>query len=303
MSVDDTQNWRMWQTAYGNSPLMQSPLGTEKTILSIQRQDLLDFHRAKYWGGNTVVVVEGPVNHDAIVSQLKKEFTLPSGNKEAVSFPSYSGGYYASPEGGRGVRVKLGFNGSGQDSPDVQATYSMLADILAGGKDSILYRTLRSKQSLVYNVSCDNSSALRLLDISFNTFAENVKPCLEIISSTLNDLMVGVDLELIQRKKAAASLAYRISSTHSKRGVYDMAHFLLMEGKVPPRDYDTRRYLSVTPEAIQASIGRMLEKPPTLVVAGNTSHVPAYEDVCQMFSAANRPASAATVPSLGNTPR
>ncbi len=284
LDIEKQQRWRTLQTAYSSHSLTQHLLGTEESILSIKQADLLAFHVAKYKGNNTAIVIEGDIDHDTVVAQLKKEFDLPLGDKSPVSLPAYTGGSAAFPEVVKGTRVRLGFNYESHKDHDVKAAYSMVAEILGGGSDSMLLQALRSTRGLVYGVECANESFNNLLAISFNTFPTHVDTSLQIIRDELDKLRAGVDPNLLEQKKRASALQFQVYSTQSKIGTSGMAKSLLEEGKVQPRDYFFRKYQSVTPESIKQAVEQMLQNPITLVVGGDVSRVPDYEKVREMFS-------------------
>jgi predicted Zn-dependent peptidase len=66
--VQDLLNDMMWP----GQPLGRKILGTEKTIMKMERKDLVDFYQRTYRTGNMVISVAGDIDHDEIVKEIKK---------------------------------------------------------------------------------------------------------------------------------------------------------------------------------------------------------------------------------------
>ena len=68
------------QTIWANHPLGRPVLGTEETISSFKREDILDYIGANYTTDNIVIALAGNVNHEKILPEIERLF----GKKDLV---------------------------------------------------------------------------------------------------------------------------------------------------------------------------------------------------------------------------
>jgi predicted Zn-dependent peptidase len=72
---DDQPFWVLYESAmehyYGNSPLGHRVLGTPETIQEMQRDELAGYFNERYSADNTIVVLAGNVEFDAMVERLQ----------------------------------------------------------------------------------------------------------------------------------------------------------------------------------------------------------------------------------------
>jgi zinc protease len=143
----------------GDSPLAHPPIGWEKSVRTLTREDVLAFHTGHVRPGNALLAVVGDVDPQATIAALEKAF---SGWKGAANKTGEA--YQAVPQTrGRTVRII--------DKPEVTQTQIRMAcmgvprnhpdyypirvanTILGSGFTSRLVNEIRVNQGLTYSIS------------------------------------------------------------------------------------------------------------------------------------------------------
>lgn len=172
----------------------RSIFGTEETLGSISRDDLIKFRDEYFKGGKLSFVISGDIE----IEEIKKSFEgtlklpysepifpaedLPISRKKIFSVEPY--------EKIDQVYITYGFRGPRILSPDEYAL-DVIAEILGGGRASTLNRKLRYEKGLVYNVS---ARFLSLTDsgswtVNTSTSKDKVNEVIKIITSEIKRVM------------------------------------------------------------------------------------------------------------------
>ncbi|WP_248929142.1 M16 family metallopeptidase [Paenibacillus hamazuiensis] len=149
---------QLFRILRGMHPERASVLGTEASVASITRDDLLRFHRQFYQPGNVVLVATGHIDHDALVAYVDS-LTVPA----TTSLPSPVGLAKLSPcpLDGRTIHIARdirqaqlhwGMYGPDAGSADKYAGFVAL-HLLGGGRSSRLRKLIRAERGLAYDVS------------------------------------------------------------------------------------------------------------------------------------------------------
>ncbi len=149
---------REWQfLMYGDHPSTRSLKRTERSINSITREDMIEFHRKYFFPGNFTFAVSGDFETKEIVKKLNKmladwpdqELTLPQ-IPDHLPDPK-PGIYMIKKEEVNQSRITLGHIGIKRDNPD-EFAISVMNDILGGGGfTSRIVRRVRSDEGLAYS--------------------------------------------------------------------------------------------------------------------------------------------------------
>ncbi len=146
----------------GNNSLGRDVIGFEHSIVSLTRDNLVDYHRTHYTAANGTVVLSGNlVNlpHKKIVELVSKYFDLPTGT--VSSCPAI---LLNARKAIKLVKKKteqsniiIGFRGAGYNDQDKYAL-KLLAMILGGSMSSRMFTEIREKKGLAYAVRTSSSS-------------------------------------------------------------------------------------------------------------------------------------------------
>ncbi|MFZ5867312.1 MAG: M16 family metallopeptidase [Thermodesulfobacteriota bacterium] len=140
---------RLWQ----GSPLGQPVLGTIPTVLSIQRDSIINFKDGAYAPAETLVCAAGSVNHDRFVELIEKHMgSLPQGPaRNSHPKPAVEPSSQVIARDLEQVHVCLGLEGPSAVDDKRHAGH-ILNTILGGGMSSRLFQEVREKKGLAYSI-------------------------------------------------------------------------------------------------------------------------------------------------------
>lgn len=139
---------------YGEHPYGNSPLGTEESIGSIDRDALLRFHAAHFSPNNAVVAIVGDIEDDRAKAAVEEKFRgfrkreLPK--KPSFENPEKAGNASLAKEREQSFII-IGYDAASVSSDDYPAL-KVLSSVLGGGTSSRLYVNLRGERGLAYVV-------------------------------------------------------------------------------------------------------------------------------------------------------
>ncbi|MEM9486799.1 MAG: pitrilysin family protein [Cyanobacteria bacterium P01_F01_bin.116] len=179
---------------YGDHPYGFSSMGTEETVMAIQRDDLLTAHRQHFRPDNIVVVIVGRIDPEkavAMVDHLMGSWIAPDYPAPAPCLTTLDAHAYriVTPQETNQAFVILGYLAASVTHPDF-AALKLLSTHLGNGLSSRLFVELREKQGLAYDVSAFYPS--RLGPSQFVTYIgtapENTSVALDGLQSELRRL-------------------------------------------------------------------------------------------------------------------
>ena len=156
-----TQQARFAQTP--DHPGAHPTIGYIDEFLDISRDEIYDFYKRMYVPNNTVFVVVGDVDPEAVVDQVTGLWAhVPAGELPELSFPvAQSPGEPVEVAGPAAIarpRVRLLWPGVKLGARHDYALH-LLAGVLGGGESSRLVRDLRDNRQLVTTIDAFNFSA------------------------------------------------------------------------------------------------------------------------------------------------
>jgi predicted Zn-dependent peptidase len=136
-------------------PLGMSVLGTEGSVTSISRKDLLEYKKSRYTAENIVVSVAGSLDHDDLVKKARKRFEGVNKSglnvcgkfKEGLKYPRVSVFYKDTEQS----HLAVGFRGLHKEHP-FRYALSLLNVIMGGNSSSRLFSEIREKRGLAYEI-------------------------------------------------------------------------------------------------------------------------------------------------------
>lgn len=194
----------------GMHPERASRLGTEASVSSITRGDLLRFHNQFYQPSNIVLVVTGHIDHVALV-QLLESLAIPEESERIA--PTVLEKLKLCPLDGRTIHIARDIRQTqlhwGMYGPDTEsemryAGYVAL-HVLGGGSASRLRKLIRGDRGLAYDVGAGLSSMVSegFIIGYVGTDPQRADEVRSIIIAELNRLKVEPlqDDELFRAKK------------------------------------------------------------------------------------------------------
>ncbi|MDQ7083381.1 MAG: pitrilysin family protein [Aquificota bacterium] len=137
---------------YKGTPYETSPLGTEESVKSITREDLINRLNQIRRGGNIVVSVVGDLEAERVVERISSIFRdLPPGGieEDIILNPVKEDRVIRVKREGTQATILCAFTGPQKGSDDYFA-FKVLASILGDGMTSKLFAELREKKGYAY---------------------------------------------------------------------------------------------------------------------------------------------------------
>ncbi len=137
---------------YRGTPYETSTLGTEESVASIKREDLIKRLEEVRRGGNIVVSVVGDVKAEEVIPKLERIFKdIPPGSieEEEIRNPIEEEKVLRIKREGTQATILCAFNAPDKDTKDY-FTFKVLASALGDGMTSKLFIELREKRGYAY---------------------------------------------------------------------------------------------------------------------------------------------------------
>lgn len=188
---EELVNDLIMESAFGDSALGRSILGTKKSLSGLNSQKMRNYLKTHYTTKNMVISVSGHFD-DSIFQLFEKYFAKTEINKNDVKIydASYlSGGKILRKKDSEQVQLIAGFN-----SIDVKddRVYSLLAfnNIFGGGMSSRLFQNIREKEGLVYSIYAYHAAYIEtgIFSISAGMSANNLNRVCDLISKEINKI-------------------------------------------------------------------------------------------------------------------
>jgi len=176
-----------------------SPLGRELeywTVEAVTRQDLVDWHRRHFAPNNIILGIVGDFDSKQMEERLRTAFGgLSKGtpyNRPTIPVPGPKPGIYlAEKDDVNQSDISMIGLGIRRDSPDYFAV-RVMNELFGGGFSSRLFKNLRSKQALAYEVGGGIGAAYNhpgLINISMGTKSSSTAKAIEGLYQQIDDLL------------------------------------------------------------------------------------------------------------------
>lgn len=161
---------------YENSVYSYGSKLYEKTLPKIQKCDILDYYNTIFDPKNIVISVNGNVSKDEIADKMAEIFNKTS-NCPAFDYNNYASKIYplTSPKNSvkmvqdlQAAWIIMGWQTSGVLSPKDNATLQVIDSILGSGMSSRLFKNVRDKEGLAYQLG--SSYSPKILRGAFTLF-------------------------------------------------------------------------------------------------------------------------------------
>lgn len=242
-SPSDIAELAFYEAVYGKHPYAIPPLGTEATIATITRDDLLNFYKKYYVAKNAVVVVVGAVDKkqagkiaDQLMSGLEEG--QPAEDLPAVTALEKSDTVKKQHPSTQ-THLWVGQTGKHRKDPDYFPLYVGNHILGGSGFGSRVVEEIREKRGLAYS-SFTYFSPMRLegpFIMGLQTKNEQAQQALEVLMQTLNEFIEKgpTEEELVSAKNnITGGFALRLDSNK------DITEYVAMIGFYDlPLDYLT----------------------------------------------------------------
>ncbi|MBZ9654116.1 insulinase family protein [Phyllobacterium sp. 2063] len=263
------------EALYGDHPYARRSDGTEQSLGTITRDDLVSFHKRNFARDNLIVGVVGSISPEDLAPLLDKVFgDLPEkAQLEPVSDAKLGFGQttrfdYVLPQ----TSISMVYPGVRRQDPDFFPAYIM-NHILGGGTfSSRIYNEVREKRGLAYSAGSNliNRDHMAALMVSTATRADRANETLQILKTEIARMAKeGPTAEELAEAKKYLVGSYAVNNLDSSSAV--ASTLLGLQDENLGRDYiDKRADLinAVTLEQVKAVAGKLLETDPAVLIVG-----------------------------------
>ena len=200
-------------------------IGTDKTLKSINRNELVKKFDQVYCPNNMILCIVGDANFDDIVNFAEKNFENNKGLVQQVKF---------SERNKEGIEERKGLTQSNliltYHVPKANNSKSYAAEILnailAGGMSSRLFHEIREKRNLAYSVKgdCDINKNYAFNLIYVGTNKDNVDKIKELIIEELEKVSHELGNKELQEAKEQLIGNYMISMEDSQNQMINLLY-------------------------------------------------------------------------------
>jgi len=195
---------------WGDHPLARPVLGRRDVVERLGATDLARFHRERFTADNLLLVAVGPVDEGRIRERLAR---LPGQAARPVGLkpPTWrSGVLVAERDGLEQLYANLVFPALPSGHPEI-LTLGVLHQLLGGGAASRLFRELRDRLGLVYDVgtSVYTTVVTGVLEVTFSAPARQAEACWEAVLRVLEQVgagEIGDDEVMLARRALSAGI-------------------------------------------------------------------------------------------------
>lgn len=147
--------WDFEKLLFGDQPLGWDQIGLKDVIHTVTREDFMEYQRKWYRSDNMVITVAGDVDHEAVVKEVERLFTVPKG----VTTDRWLDYEVRAPKDRVILQEKkteqghvvVGFPSYPEQHPDHYAV-RLLAIILGGNMSSRMFLGVREAKGLAYYI-------------------------------------------------------------------------------------------------------------------------------------------------------
>ncbi len=270
-----------FETAYPGQTAGTPILGTDESIRSASREDIITYTQNVYTPQNLIISAAGNIEHEDLVRLCEKLFAFLPGDKDKTRHTAlYTGGELRKPKEWEQSHLIFGFSGVPRTAEKYHAAQAF-AFILGGGMSSRLFQELREKRGLVYSIEAFHTSLSDsgLFGIYTGTTPDNLQELVPALTGEIENVLSGItDAELARAKKQMRTSLLMNREKMMHRVNYQ-AKNLIYFGSAPDIDEDQKKIESLNREEIMNFGQSLRQSPLTLTALGPVSGLPDYDDI------------------------
>ena len=217
---------------FGKHPYAQPLEGTEESVSSISREDILAFYQKYFIPNNAVMVVAGDINpqqiKDKIAARLNqwKKGKLPEGRWAPVAPPQGLNIYLIDKPDLTQSEIRMGHLGISRDNKDYFRLQVMNYNLGGGGFLSRLMKHIRAEKGYTYGIYSSYGARKLVGPFLVSTFTPN-KTTINVIQESL-EIVKDIHDNGITPEELASAKNYLISSYPSRfETISDVAYQIL----------------------------------------------------------------------------
>ena len=272
---DDVVFELLYEALFPGHPLGREVLGSEDSVATIARHDLVEFHDHWYRAPNLVVAAAGVVDHHALVEQVGEAFA----SRTDGMAPVRAGPAEEPVEARRITRpteathVAWGWRGLRRDDRRRHAL-ALGIHVLGGGLSSRLFQTVREERGLAYNVFASPAGYedAGVVSVYAGTAPERADELQRVVADQVAEVAAhGITAEEmdIARDGFEGSILLGLEDSGSRMSRLGTSQSLL--GRVVPLDEYVDTLRAVTLDDVNAVLNEVLSPEAVVALVGPTA--------------------------------
>ncbi len=251
-------------------PIGLPVIGRKDTVGSFEEPVARGFHDRHYRTGNIVVAAAGAVDHEALVEMVRRDLTLPGGERtaRALSRPETAPRLHVFTKETEQAHICWGVEGLPARDED-RFVLAILDGILGGGMASRLFQEIREKRGLAYAVYSyhaqyqDTGEYVVYAGTRPDNAAEVVRLIREQVDAVASDGVAPEELDRV-RESIKGQMVLSLESTRSR--MTRLGKSEITGGELLSLDEIVERVDAVTRERIQSLAQRLFDGRHTLAM-------------------------------------
>jgi predicted Zn-dependent peptidase len=177
---------------WGEHPLARPVLGRREVVERLGAADLSRFHHERFTADRLLLIAVGPVGEVEIRERVERVPQVVSRPVTLAPPAWHSGVLVEEREGLEQLYANLVLPGLPAGHPEV-LTLGVLHQLLGGGAASRLFRELRDRLGLVYDVATSvyTTTVSGVLEVTFSAPARQAEACWDAVLRVLEDVGAG----------------------------------------------------------------------------------------------------------------
>jgi predicted Zn-dependent peptidase len=265
---------------FGSHPLGRAVIGTADVVGAVTREQLAEFHAARYEPQNLVIAGAGSIDHDALVALVRTLDELRAGDSSApqaggersrldATAPDFARRVQFVEKDTEQFHVCAGGAGLARDD-ERRFALRVLEGVLGGTTSSRLFQEVRERRGLAYSVFCFSTLYAHTGEIGLyvGTRPDNLEQALAVISEELARCVAdpATDEELTRsRENLKGRVVLSMESTGARMS--RLGGSLLHDMPILSIDEVIERIDAVTHDDLRALAGELFA-PDMLSIAG-----------------------------------
>ncbi|WP_073148639.1 M16 family metallopeptidase [Paramaledivibacter caminithermalis] len=168
-------------------------LGTQDSIESLSKQDLVNYMKTNYNRDSIAIAVAGSFDESNLIKELNRKFgwyAFESSDERNIEKPIFHSNYIYRSKDIEQIHLCIGFNGVANDGDIIYPLY-ILNNIFGGSMSSRLFQIIREEHGLAYSIyshpSFYKNFGLFTIYVSLNP--SQLKKVTELITIEINKLV------------------------------------------------------------------------------------------------------------------
>ncbi len=239
-------------------PLGRDVAGSEETVKSLTREQMVDYHRHQYVPSNIVIAVAGNVEHKDVAEQIDD---LLGDMHAGAALPKHP--FVDRLEGPtftcerrdlEQLHIAIAFQGVAMEDNRRQALM-LMSVVLGGSMSSRLFEEVREKRGLAYGIgsSVHSLTDCGSIDIDTGVDLQRAEEAVKVIMDEVVKMREGISDEELHNARELAKGRFLLGMEESRAVASDLASQCLLKSEISTVEQRITELDDVTAEDVAAA--------------------------------------------------